>query len=138
MSEPAQSPRMPIVEIASDDDLPKGLAYTLGTLGYSFNTEYPPQRKLIDFEAWKPEDPEKTRLVITITAGTADEGTIARGLAGLGWYREHRRTSDVHAWIIATDFTAGARYAAQACPDLTLKSYGVELSLGDALILRAS
>jgi hypothetical protein len=91
---------------------------------------------MIDFEAWEPEDPEHTRLVITITAGTADEGTIARGLACLGWYREHRRTSDVYAWIIAKDFTNEARYAALVCPDLTLKGYRLELSLGDALILR--
>jgi hypothetical protein len=92
---------------------------------------------MIDFEAWKAEEPEHTRLIITITAGTADEATVGRGLAILGWYREHHRISDAHAWIIAKDFTAGARCAALVCPnDLTLKGYQVALSLGDALILR--
>jgi hypothetical protein len=77
--------------------------------------------------------------VITMTAGTADEGTIARGLAYLGWYRKDRGISDARAWIIAKDFTTGAWYAALVCPDhLTLKGYCVELSLSDAVMLSAS
>jgi hypothetical protein len=81
MSESAQSPRTPMVESASDDDLRKGLAPTLTKQGYVFNEKVRAPGGGIAFEAWKPEDPEHTRLVITMTAGTADEGTIARGLA---------------------------------------------------------
>jgi hypothetical protein len=138
MNEPAQRPRPPVMEIASDEDLRKGLGSMLTTQGYAFNDLRPSPHGDVAFEAWKIEDPGPTRLVITMTAGTADEGTIAHGLACLGWYRKNLGISDVRAWIIAKDFTDGAIYAALVCPDhLTLKGYCVELSLSDAVIRRA-
>jgi hypothetical protein len=133
MDEPAQSPRVPVVEIATDDDLRRGLAQMLRRQNYGFNQEYRFPGGFIGFEAWKPEDPENTRVIITVTAGTADEGTIATALACLGWYRQQGSKPHARAWVIAKEFTAGAWYAAQACPDLTLKWYRVELSIDDAI-----
>jgi hypothetical protein len=139
MSEPAQRPRTPVMEIASDEDLRKGLGSMLTTDGYAFNELRPSPGGDVAFEAWKLEAPEQTRLVITMTAGTADEGTIAHGLASLGWYRKNRGISEVRAWVIAKDFTPGAIYAALVCHDhLTLKGYCVELFLRDDVIISAS
>jgi hypothetical protein len=112
MSESVQRPRTPVMEIASDEDLRKGIGSMLTTQGYAFNDLPPSPHGDVAFEAWRSEASEQIRLVITMTAGTADEGTIARGLAYLGWYRKDHGLPDARAWIIAKDFTIGAMYAA--------------------------
>jgi hypothetical protein len=131
MSEQGQKPRFSMIEIASSDDLRRGLEYTLRNQGYGFNTKFPPSDGPIDFEAWKSDDPENTRVIIIISAGTADKETIAEALTHLGWYREQQKKPNTRAWVIAKSFTQAARYAAEVCSDLTLKSYEVEISLLD-------
>ena len=102
MDEPAQSPRVPVVEIATDNDLRRGLAQILRRQNYGFNQEYRFPGGFIGFEAWKPEDPENTRVIITVTAGTADEGTIATALACLGWYRVELSIDDAIGYTVKT------------------------------------
>jgi hypothetical protein len=141
MSEPAQQPRETAIEIASAAELRQGLAHTLRHQGYQFNMKqgrdsadgYRAPATFIDFEAWKPENPEQSRLVIVVAAGTADAGTIGTALACLSWYREHHGATDTQAWVVAKAFSPGAWYGAMACPDLTLKCYRVALSIEDAL-----
>jgi hypothetical protein len=130
MSEPAQSPRLPVVEIATDADLWQGLKDMLRKEGYNV-TERASSDTLFDFEVYKPEDPEHTRVIIMVAAAGADEGTIGRALAGLGWYRQQHHP-DARAWVIAKEFTAEAWFAAQVCRELTLKWYRVALSTVDA------
>ena len=131
MSEQDQRPRFPMVEVAIDEDLRKGLQYTLDKQGYGFNTGFPSPNGDFDFEAWKLDAPENTLVIITVAAGTADTETIAKALARLGSYRQQRKKPNTRAWVIAKSFTLGARYVAEVCPDLTLKSYEVEISLLD-------
>jgi hypothetical protein len=91
--------------------------------------KFPPPDGPIDFEAWKSDDPENTRVIIISIAGTADKETIAEALAHLGWYRKQQKKPSTRAWIIAKSFSPAAMYAARVCPnDLTLKSYEVEIS----------
>lgn len=135
MTEQNQRPRFPMVEIATDDDLRKGLQYTLDKQGYGFNTGFPSPNGDFDFEAWRLDDPENTFVIITIAAGTADEQTIVKALTRLGRYREQRKKPSIRAWVIAKSFTAAAVYAARACPDLVLKSYEVEVSLVDGFLI---
>jgi hypothetical protein len=131
MSEPAQSARRLALEIATDDDLRRGVKEMLGKEGYAV-IERPGSEAPFDFEVYNSEDPEHTRVILIVTAMSADEGTIGRALAGLGWYRQQHQPGG-RAWVIAKEYTAGAWYAAQACPELlTLKWYRVELSTVDA------
>jgi hypothetical protein len=66
---------------------------------------------------------EDRRLRGTMAASHED---LVRALAGLGWYQQHKQ-SGARAWVIAKEFTRRAWYAAQVCPELTLKWYRVEL-----------
>jgi hypothetical protein len=131
MSEPAQHRRGPIIEIANRPDLRGAVKNMLSKQGYRV-TEVRDPGDSVDLEIDKPEDPENTRVVVTVTASTADEGTVGLALACLGEYRERHSTPHARAWVIAKDFSAGAWYAAQICPDITLKWHQVELSSVDA------
>jgi hypothetical protein len=131
MSTPPPRRQEPVIEIASRQDLRKGVRDMLGKQGYHVTEVRNPDSNY-DLVIEQPEDPESTRAVVMLTAETADEGTIGLALACLGLYREQHRTPRAHAWVIAKEFSAGAWYAAQTCPDITLKWYQVELSLVDA------